>query len=329
MSFEAPILLAGLAAVPAALAAYALSRRRARRYAVRFTGTPTLAGLVDPVPAWRRHLPAALFALALAALAFALARPHASVAVPVEQASVLLITDVSGSMQATDVDPTRLDAAKSAGLAFLDELPNEVRVGALAFSQYPHTLQRPGEDRDAVRELIAGLRADGGTATGEALARGLELLDERDGGAREGGQEAGGKGSRGGSRRPPAAILLLSDGETTTGRDPVPVAREARRLGVPVYTVALGTSDGVITTPGGPLPVPPDPETMRQIAELSGGRAFTAEDAGSLDAVYERLGSEIATEHEKREITAGFAAGGLLLLLGAAGASLRSTGRLP
>jgi Ca-activated chloride channel family protein len=327
MSFGAPILLAALVAVPVALVAYALSRRRTRRYAVRFTGTPTLAALVDPVPVWRRHLPAALFALALAALILALARPHASVAVPVEQASVLLVTDVSGSMRATDVEPSRLDAAKSAALGFLDELPAEVQVGAIAFSQFPHTLERPGEDRAAVRELIEGLQADGGTATGEALARGLELLGPR--GADPGGAGRPEPGRRGPRDRPPAAILLLSDGETTTGRDPVPVAREAGRLRVPVYTVALGTGAGVISTPSGTLPVPPDPETMRRIARLSGGRAFTAEDAGSLDAVYERLGSELATKRERREITAAFAAGGLLLMLSAAGASLRSVGRLP
>ena len=113
--------------------------------------------------------------------------------------------------------------------------------------------------------------------------------------------------------------MLLSDGKTTTGRDPVEVARDARRARVPVYTVALGTAEGVIETPGGPLSVPPDPETMRQIARASGGRAFTASDAEGLEAVYERLGSQVGTRAEEREITAGFAAGGLVLLLGAAG----------
>ncbi|MBN1530080.1 MAG: VWA domain-containing protein [Thermoleophilaceae bacterium] len=312
MSFQAPLFLLALALVPAAVVAYVLARRRRRRFAVRFTGTSTLAGLVDAVPAWKRHLPAALFAAALAALAIALARPEATVAVPLEQASVLLVTDVSGSMQARDVEPTRLDAARAAALDFLGDVPDEVRVGAVAYSTVPHTIDRPGTDRSAVVELMENLTADGGTATGDALAQALELLGKRQ------------KGDR-----PPAAIVLLSDGETTTGRDPVEVARQARRAKVPVYTVALGTSEGVIETPGGLLPVPPDPETMREIARVSGGRAFTAEDENRLDQVYKQLGSRIGSRREQREITAGFAAGGLVLLLGAAGLALHGTGRLP
>jgi Ca-activated chloride channel family protein len=312
VSFQAPLFLLVLAALPVAAAAYALARRRRRRFAVRFTGTSTLAGLVDAVPAWKRHLPAALFAAALAALAIALARPEATVAVPIQQASVLLVTDTSGSMQADDVEPTRLDAARKAALDFLEGVPDEVRVGAVAYSTVPHTLDRPGTDRSAVVELMENLTADGGTATGEALAQALELLGTRDAG-----------------KRPPAAIVLLSDGETTSGRDPVEVARAARRARVPVYTVALGTSEGVIETPGGLLPVPPDPETMREIARVSGGRAFTAEDEQRLDQVYKELGSKIGSRREPREITAGFAAGGLVLLLGAAGLAVRGTGRLP
>lgn len=312
MSFQSPQLLLALAAVPALLAAYVLSRRRRRRYAVRFPGVPTLTQLVDPVPRWRRHLPAALFALALAALAIALARPEATVAEPRERASVLLVTDVSGSMRATDVQPSRLEAAKAAALDFTREVPDGIELGAVAFSHFPHTLEQPGDDRARVEAVIEGLTADGGTASGEALSEALELLGPA--------QERG---------RPPAAIVLLSDGETTTGRDPVEVAREAREARVPIYTVALGTSSGVIETPSGLLPVPPDPETMREIARVSGGRAYTADDSGGLSALYERLGSRITTKEEKREITAGFAAGGLVLLLAAAGSSLRGFGRLP
>jgi Ca-activated chloride channel family protein len=312
VSFQAPLFLFALALVPAAIAAYVLARRRRRRFAVRFTGTSTLAGLVGEIPAWKRHLPAALFAAALAALAIALARPEATVAVPLEQASVLLVTDVSGSMQARDVEPTRLDAARKAALDFLGDVPDEVRVGAVAYSTVPHTIDKPGTDRAAVVQLMENLTADGGTATGDALAQALQLLGKREG-----------------RDRTPAAIVLLSDGETTTGRDPVEAARQARRLRVPVYTVALGTSEGVIETPGGLLPVPPDPETMREIARVSGGRAFTAEDENRLDEVYKQLGSRIGSKHEQREITAGFAAGGLVLLLGAAGLALRGTGRLP
>ena len=130
--------------------------------------------------------------------------------------------------------------------------------------------------------------------------------------------------------RPPAAILLLSDGETTTGRDPTDVARKAKRLGIPIHTVALGTTGGTITTPSGiTVPVAPDPETMKEIADLSDGRAFQAEDADDLSRIYEGLGSRVATKKEEREITVAFAAAGGLLLAGAAAFGLRGVARLP
>ena len=312
MSFASPLMLLALAALPALAALYVRSRRRPGRFAARFPGVPVLEGLVAARPRWRRHLPAAVAAGALAALAVALARPHATVAVPVERASVVLVTDVSRSMLATDVAPSRLDAARGAAEAFLDGVPDELRVGGVTFSTTPLSTVGATHDRDAVRAQLANLRADGGTATGDGLAQALRLLD------------------RDGERRPPAAVILLSDGETTSGRDPVEVAREARAEGVPIHTVALGTSAAVIPDGrGGSLPVPPDPETMAEIAEESGGQSFGANDAGELDSVYERLGSQIATRPEKREITAGFAAGGLALLLAACGLGLRAGGRLP
>jgi Ca-activated chloride channel homolog len=261
------------------------------------------------VPRWRRHVPAALLALSAAGLALALARPEATVAVPVEQASVMLVTDTSRSMEATDVAPDRLDAARSAAERFLDEAPDELRVGAVAFSETARVLQPPTTEHDQVRAALAGLVADGGTATGDGLDAALTALD--------------GTNSK---RRPPAAVVLLSDGKQTIGRDAVTVADEARRAHVPVYTVALGTPDGVVD---GNLLVPPDPEALRQIAQASGGQAFEASDGDQLAAVYERLGSQLGTRKETREITAAFAAVGLLLLGGALAASVRRFGRLP
>jgi Ca-activated chloride channel family protein len=314
MTFAAPSFLAALAALPLAAAAYYLVRQRRRRYAVRFPGVPTLAALLPEEPRWRRHLPAALYLVAVGVLALALARPEATVAVPVERASVVLVMDASRSMLAEDVDPTRLEAARRAAGAFLDSVPDELRVGAVGFSTSPHTLENPTTDHDETRATIDGLTADGGTATGEALAAALAMLED-DG---EGG------------RRPPAAIVLLSDGRATVGPDPFGAAREARRLRVPIYTVALGTHTATVPTPGGGLlPVPPDPETLKRIAQVSGGSAFTADDADELDTVYERLGSRLGTKSEKRELTAGFAGGGIVLLLAAAGLSLRQSGRLP
>jgi Ca-activated chloride channel family protein len=320
VSFGSPLLLLALLLLPALAAAYAWFRRRPARYAVRFPGTPVLAGVVQAAPRWRRHVPAAIAALALTALVLALARPHGTVAVPVERASVVLVTDVSRSMRATDVEPTRLDAARSAAEAFLERVPRELRVGAVAFSSAPHSVLPPTHDRDQVQLHLETLSADGSTATGDGLQQALELLTDDDA-ARERGDEP---------RRPPSAVVLLSDGKRTTGRDPLDVAREARAARVPIYTVSLGTPGAVIEgSNGAPLPVPPDPETMAQIASASGGETFDVSESDELDAVYEELGSQLATRPEKRDITAGFAAGGLVLLVSATALSLRAAGRLP
>lgn len=314
MSFAAPLYLLGLLAIPLALAAYGFAQRRRRRFVIRHPGVPALAELVGSTPRWRRHLPPALFALALATLAVALARPEATLPVAVERASVVLVTDISGSMRATDVDPSRLAAAQEAARTFLRRVPDELRVGAVSFSSATVAVQKPTQDRDGVETLIDELVADGGTATGEGLIDALELFQED-----------------GGQRPPPAAVVLLSDGKTTLGRDPVDVAREAGKRRIPIYTAALGTGEGEVTVGpyGQRLQVPPDPTTMRRIARESGGRAFAVDQAEELSTVYERLGRQIGTKPEKREITPWFAAGGMVLLVGAAGSGLRRFGRLP
>ena len=312
MSFAAPVFLAALAVIPLALLAYVAARRRSRRFAVRFTGVATLAPLVPQASRWRRLVPLALFLAALGALALALARPQATVAVPREQATVVLVTDVSRSMLADDVEPSRLDASREAARSLVDGLPDEALIGVVAFSEEPHTIEPPTEDRGEIEETIDSLAADGGTGTGEALVAALRLVDGR------------------GERKVPAAVVLLSDGKVTIGRDPLPVAAAARRLGVPIHTVALGTESAVIRTPDGSLlAVPPDPETMAEIAERSGGRSFEVDDGDELSKIYEDLGSRVATRKEEREITAAFAAGGIVRLLVAAGIGLRTTARLP
>jgi Ca-activated chloride channel homolog len=317
VNFGSPAVLLSLFAIPVIIGIYALAQRRRRRYVVRFTAVPVLAGVMAAggVSRWRRHLPAALLLAALAALLVALAKPQTTVAVPVEKASVMLVTDQSGSMRADDVAPSRLAAAQQAARDFLDKVPKELQVGAVSFSDVPQSVSPPTTDRDDVRSLIDGLVADGGTAAGDALQSALDALDDAG---------VGGKG------RPPAAIILLSDGATTTGADPVEVARKAGKRDIPIYTVALGTPDGTVPGGfGGSIPVPPDPETLREISKASGGTAYTANDADQLSGVYENLGSRLGTKQEEREITAVFAGGGLILLLGAAFAGLRTTGRLP
>ncbi len=319
MSLEAPIFLLALLLIPLGGILMRLAARRRRRYAVRFPALATLGAVMARPSSWRRRLPAALMALAVAALAVALARPHRTVEVAVEQASVVLVTDASGSMEATDVSPDRLSAAVSSAQSFLDKVPERTRVGLVAYSTAPYAAQAPTTNHDLVRATLDSLSADGGTATGDALAAALAALgrnpDVPDDGAA--------------ARKPPAAIVLLSDGKSQGGRDTDEVARAAGRLKVPIYTVALGTPDGVVEGPfGDPIPVPPDPAQMRRIARFSGGRSFQVEDADRLDAVYKSLGSQLGTKPRKREATAGFAGAGLLLLLLAGGLSVRWRGKL-
>ncbi len=305
MSFQQPLLLLALVLLPLGLVAYVLTERRRRRQARAFAAPETAASVVPRHPGWRRHAPPALAALALAGLLTAMARPQVSVAVPAEQASIVLAMDHSGSMQATDVSPSRLEATVAAGEAFLGEVPRAVKVGGVVFDHRAEAVQAPTTDRAALRQALReAMRPSGGTATGDALATSLAMLRA------QAGQ---------GGKRPPAAVVLLSDGTSTHGRDPLPVADEARAMGIPVYTVALGTPEG--TLPDGER-VPPDVEALRAIAERSGGEAFTAEQADALSAVYERLGSEVATEREDREVTAAFAGGALLLLGAGSGLSL-------
>jgi Ca-activated chloride channel family protein len=308
VSFQAPLLLLGLLLLPLGLAAYALGERRRKRSAAAWAAPATAASVAPRRPGWRRHAPLALSMLAIAGLITALARPQVSVAVPSEQASIVLAMDHSGSMQATDVTPSRLAAVLDAGEAFLDRVPERVRVGGVVFDHRAEAVQSPTTDRAALRSALrAAMVPSGGTATGEALAASLAMLQAPSG------------------PQPPGAVVLLSDGESTSGRDPLAVAEEARTLGIPVYTVALGTAAG--TLPDG-KPVPPDPASLQAIAERSGGQAFTAEEADELSAVYEELGSRVAEKEEQREVTGAFAGGAIVLLAAGAALSLRWFRRL-
>ncbi|HEY3726285.1 MAG TPA: VWA domain-containing protein [Solirubrobacteraceae bacterium] len=313
MSFASPTGLLALAVVPAALAAYLYMRRRTRRYAVRFPAVSTLREAAAVSPAWERHLPAALALAALAALALALARPHVTYHASVGEASMMLVTDHSGSMAADDVQPDRLSAAVNAANTFIDQLPSSVRVGAVAFSSSADAVQGPVTNHTAARAIINSQSPGGGTDTGDALQLALQLL-------------------RGGvSNHPPSAIVLLSDGAANAGPNPVTVGRVAKRDRIPIYTVALGTPQGVLANPdpfGAPVPVPPDPQLMRQIAQVSGARAFNAKSAGELSSIYKQLGSQLGTVTRKREITAVFAIAGVILLIGAVAGSVRLSGRV-
>jgi Ca-activated chloride channel family protein len=308
MSFGAPLWLLALALVPAAVAVSIRARRRAKRYAIRFPAVSTLREAVAPQPSWTRHLPAALALAAIALLAIALARPRVTYRAATNEASLMLVTDHSGSMAATDVQPTRLSAAESAANAFIDQLPRTVRVGAIGFGSSADAVQGPATNHSAARALIDGESANGGTDTGDALELALQLL----------------QGSN--AKHPPAAIVLLSDGAANTGPNPVTVAQQAAHDRIPIFTVALGTPSGVIQNPNPfqpSVPVPPDPQLMAQIAQVSGARAFNAQSSDELSSIYTHLGGQLSTVSRKREVTVVFAIAGLVLLLGGAAASVR------
>jgi Ca-activated chloride channel family protein len=312
----------GLLILPALLVGYVTLQRDRGRAAAAFA-SPALAASVAPRrPRWRRHVPLAAFLLAIAILVAALAKPQKTVAVPVEHAQIMLLTDASGSMLSNDVKPNRLVAARRAAQKFIDSVPKQVNVGIEAFNQIPQVLANPTTDRDALARALGRLKSSGGTATGEAIVTGTRVLQQAP-------SQSG--------KKPPSAIVLLSDGASTKGIDPVQAAQAAGKLKIPVYTVTLGTASGTITVPRSPgnpaagmitKPVPPDVASLRQISQTSGGKSYTAESAGDLSAVYQRLGSQLGTKREPRQITAGFAGAGLALLALGAALSLRWFGRL-
>lgn len=313
MSFSSPIWLLALALIPLVVFAYVRARRRTQRYAVRYPAVSTLRQAVAASPSWERHLPAALALAAALALILALARPHLAYSAPVDEGSIVLVTDHSGSMAASDVAPTRLAAAVAAANRFIDQLPESVRVGAVAFSNSADAVQAPVANHAAARSIIDAQAAGGGTDTGGALDVALQLLH----------------GSS--PHHAPSEIVLLSDGAANAGPDPVSVSQQAKRAHIPIFTVALGTPNGVLQSPD-PLqpsvPVPPDPQLMQQIAQASGGRAFDAQTADELSSIYNDLGTKLGSVTRHREVTAVFAIAGLVLLAGAAGASVRGWGRL-
>lgn len=314
MSFQEPLVLLGLIAVPLLALLYVRAERTARRVRAAYVAPELLAALTPRRPGWRRHAPLVAYGLALGAVIVAVARPETTRAVAVEQATVVVATDRSGSMLAEDVAPSRLVAARDAAESFVDAVPDDVRVGAVAFNHEPSVLQSPTRDHAAVIASLRAVTAAGSTATGDALESALGLIET----------------SKAAGREAPAAIVLLSDGKSVRGKDALAVARTAAAAKVPVYTVALGTAAGTIPSRNGSgtTSVPPDPATLRQIAEQTGGEAFAIEDAEELTQVYEQLGSQLATEERPQEVTGLVAGGALVLMLMGFVASLRWFGRV-
>jgi Ca-activated chloride channel family protein len=320
MTFEWPIALLGLLAVPLAVYGYVLLERRRKRQAAAFANPALVPNLIGRRPGRLRHLPPVLVLVALVALTIGVARPHADLSVKREEATIVLALDTSRSMVATDVPPSRLAVAQEAVRRFLDALPPAYRVGMVSFAQSATTILPATTNREVAKRALANLRAGDGTALGEGIARAVQVTQRV--------RTADG-------HRPPAAILVLSDGAQTQGvLQPLPAAQRARRLRIPVYTVAFGTNAGVVEVVDDEgfttrVTVPPDPPTLRRVAAATGGRFYAAPTAAQLNAVYEELGSRVGKVKEDREITAAFAAGGAALLLAAGGLSAFLFGRLP
>ena len=308
MTFTWPLALVALAAIPVLVALY-LDRDRRRVAAQAEFGNPDLLpNVVDREPGRLRYLPPLIMLVALVFLIVGVARPHATVSVPREEATIVLAMDVSRSMKANDVEPTRLDAARTAAKTFLDEVPEKFRVGVVSFATRAAVGVAPTEDRELVVTALDTLAAGEGTAIGDAVALSLRV-----------GQPQGEK-----VEAPPRAIVVLSDGARDGGQvEPAEAAQQAKRQGVPVHTVLVGTPEGVVEEEltGGfrrIIRVPPNPETLEQVAATSGGTFFQAPDAEGLQQVYEELGSRLGTREEDREITDVFAAIAIALLLAAA-----------
>ena len=322
MTFRDPAMLAGLILLPLAALAYLSMQRRRRREAAAFANPGLMPNLVTGRPGWRRHLPPLLILLALGALVVALARPQRTVAAPQRAATVMMVTDTSGSMNAEDVDPDRLTAAVSAAKKLTDQLPDSFRLGLVTFADFADVQSPPTTDRDPVKAGLDRLRASGGTAMATGLQRAIEL-------ARAPVPNENGTGTR----RLPAVLVLLSDGkDTTSGMSPIDVARQAKQLNIPIFTIALGTPNGEVEVRDQfgfvqRIPVPPDTETLREIARITGGRYFAAPDAARLESIYANLGTRLSSRPVEHEVTAAFAGGAIVLLLAGGALSLAWFGR--
>jgi Ca-activated chloride channel family protein len=313
--FLQPWWLLAVLPVLALAGAYVWRQLHRRSYAVRFTNVDLLRTLAPKGIGWRRHASAGAFLLSLLVLATGLARPSIDVKEPLERATIMLAIDVSLSMQADDVAPTRLQAAQEAAKQFVAELPPTFNLGLVSFAKSANVLVPPGKDRTAVVEAIDGLSLAEATATGEAVFTCLDAI-----------RSVPADGAQG---PPPARIVLLSDGYRTSGRSIEEAASAAQDANVPVSTIAFGTDGGAVDIAGQQQRVPVDRLSLAQLAETTQGFFYEAASVSELKKVYEDMGSSIGFRTEPREVTQWYAGIALLLALAAAAMSLLWTSRLP
>jgi Ca-activated chloride channel family protein len=317
MRFLAPAYLWLLVAAAALAVAYIVVQLRRKAFVARFSNAELLGTVAPRRPGWRRHLTFALLLVALTVLSLGVAKPATAERVPRDNATVILAIDVSLSMEATDVLPSRIAAAKEAGKQFVNLLPKRINLGLVSFGGTANLLVPPTLDRRAVKAAIAKLHLETSTAIGEAIFTSLQAI-----------QVFTRSNSTRGSKPPPARIVLLSDGTNTVGRPVSSAIRAARRAHVKISTIAFGTPDGTVTIDGHVQPVPADTQALSAIAHETGGSYHTAASVQQLKSVYADIGSQIGYTTQQRDISWRFLLGGLLCLFAAGGAALLWSGRL-
>ncbi|HEX5334454.1 MAG TPA: VWA domain-containing protein [Propionicimonas sp.] len=315
LSFLNPERLWVLLIVPVLIAGYIYLVLMKKKTGMRFTNTAILGQVVPKQSQWRRHLAVALSIAALVALSLAWARPNGIEMQPRERATVVLVIDISLSMKATDVKPTRLDAAKEAALTFIKALPAQYNLSVVSLSGNPSVRLPPTTDRVQAQQAIRSLKVQESTAVGESIYTALSAL------------QMAPKGTD--STPAPGAIVLLSDGQNTAGRSPAQSANEARKQSIPIYTIAYGTENGYVDLDGKRERVPPDKALLAGIAVATGGQAYTAENLDQLDRVYNNIRSEVGQTPVKKETTALWAGYGLAFAVVAALAAVSLGARWP
>ncbi|NUR78503.1 MAG: VWA domain-containing protein [Thermoleophilia bacterium] len=310
MSFAAPILLVFLLAVPLAVAGYLWLEGRHEQRAARWATPALLPNIVERPPSWRRHLPTALLLAGVALLLVGFARPRTRISVKRQEATVVLVLDVSGSMASKDVRPTRLGAAREAALRYVDKVPHGYRMALVTFSDHTAVSVPATHDRNAIRAAISKTKTGPqGTALADAVTRAVDV-----------GLSVKGQAT---NRRPPAVVVLFSDGGQTAGRvTPKQAAAKARKSKIPVSAVAVGTPDGIVRQPlrGGffeRFQVPVQPAVLRTIAQGSGGRFQRLADI-DVKATYRALGSRLGKKNKTVEVTSAAAGGGIALMIAGA-----------
>ncbi|MGY2066687.1 VWA domain-containing protein [Blastococcus sp. SYSU DS0619] len=317
MTFQSPWWLLALLVVALLVAVYVVMQLRRKAYAARFTNVSLLSSLVPKRPGWKRHLAFGVVALGLATLVVSLAVPSTEVRVPRERATVVMAVDVSLSMEAEDVEPTRFRAMQRAATEFVDVLPERINLGLVTFAGTATTVVPPTTDRAQVATAIENLDLAEATAIGEAVFTSLAAIENFQTSLESNGQEP-----------PPARIVLLSDGTNTVGRDNTQAVEAARAAGVPVSTIAFGTDYGTLDIDGEQVPVPVDRGALEEIADQTGGSFSEAASAAELEQVYSDLGSQIGYTTEPKDISPWFVRAGVLAVLVGAVLSLFWTNRL-